>query len=792
MKTRHEKMNVNILALAVRCAVMATFALPLGAYADDDEAGALKRPTSSVDFGALYASQSSARFGQYNGLESKGFYGLGGFDIRGGDGYDESRNSALRWKLGGSNLDTTSRSLDGSVSDQGKWKLNLGYDELRHNITDTFQTPLQGETGGNNFTLPSNFDKLTNTNNLSPNQQGAFHTENESITRRNGSLGTSYTFSPSLSAQIDYNHLDQSGAKLIGTGSQGGIKFGGPGAIGDGRGEAVNILMNPTSYQTDNINAALNWVGDKGHLTGGYYGSIFHDDYNSLSWQSSMPATAITGTGTLANPQFPAANCSSINCYINNTMSTAPSNSLHQANLSGGYAFTPNTKLAGGFSYGYNTQNSSYAPTLIPQASGTPYNMMQLGGLPASSLNGVVETTHGDLKLSNQSIKDLSLSAGFKFDERDNRTSSATYLYNVINSNQAGNVNYTGVNTPYSNRKLQYEAVAAYRLTKAQNLNLVYGHESLKRWCNGVVGGAQCVASPSSDEDKIGLTYRLKAFEDVNFNAGYTYANRRADSSNYLANSGDYALQGPTTNHGVFNGGNFLGYVAYPYASRSQNVGKTGVNWQVTQKLDLGLNGRYTHDDYNATLGVQNGQSAGVNVDATYNYNENSSLSAYWSWQNGQRNLRSGNNGSQIAAPTNIWTNKLNDNGHAVGLLARQGGLLNGKLEVIGDFSYSLDESTYSTQVPYLATCGNTNTLSCGTLSPIRNELISLKLTGNYKIHKNGKISLGYLYQKLNSTDYFYNGQQLGFTPSTLMPTGLQPQNYTVNVVALSYNYAFQ
>jgi len=65
-------------------------------------------------------------------------------------------------------------------------------------------------------------------------------------------------------------------------------------------------------------------------------------------------------------------------------------------------------------------------------------------------------------------------------------------------------------------------------------------------------------------------------------------------------------------------------------------MGKAGVNWQVTQKLDLGLNGRYAYDDYDATLGVQNGQSAGVNVDATYSYTENNSVSAYWSWQNGR------------------------------------------------------------------------------------------------------------------------------------------------------------
>ena len=785
MKTHNEKMNISILSLAVQCALMTIVVLPLSAAADD--AAALTRPTNTIEAGSIYSSQNSARFGQYNGLNDGGFYGLGGFDIRGGDGYDQSKNSALRWKLNGSNLGTTSRTVDGSVGDQGKWKVNLGYDELQHNITDSYQTPLQGSVGGNNFTLPTNFGTVNTatgkpgTRFLTPAQASDFQTEKEYVSRKNGSINTSYTFNDQLSAQIDYNHLDQSGAKLIGTGTQGGINL--PGGS-TGKAEAINMIMNPTSYQTDNVNAALNWKGDKGHLTSGYYGSIFHDDYNSLSWQGAQ-ATGASG-------------CAGSNCYTNNTMSTAPSNSLHQANLTGGYNFTQTTKLAGGFSYGYNTQNSSYAPTLIPQAIGTPYNMMQAGGLPTSSLNGVVETKHGDLKLTNQSIKDLTLTAGFKFNERDNNTSSNTYKYNDL-----GNAAFTGVNTPYSNSKAQYEASAAYRLTKAQNVTLTYNHENIKRWCNGVVGGAECVASPSTNEDKVDLTYRLKAFEAVNFNAGYSFADRRADAANYLANSGNYAntTVGGQNSNSVLNGGNYAGYVAYPYASRIQNMGKAGVTWQVSQKLDVGVNGRYSYDSYDATLGVQNGRSAGVNVDTTYSYAENSTVSAYWNWQNGQRNLNSGTTGNgtaaytpnQIVAPLNVWNNQLEDNSNTVGLMTRRGGLLNGKLEVIGDASYALDTTGYSTQVPYstATACGNSTQLTCGSLSPIKNEIMSLKLTGHYKVHKNGKVALTYMYQKLNSNDYFYYGQQFGTTPNSLMPTNLQMQSYAVNVVALSYNYSF-
>ncbi|MEI8208754.1 MAG: MtrB/PioB family decaheme-associated outer membrane protein [Methylococcales bacterium] len=800
MKIRNEEMKVSIMALAIRCALLATTTLPFGTYAiADDSTDALTKPSNTINFGALYADQSSARFGQYNGLNSQGAYGLGGLDIRGGNGYDQNSGSGLRWKLGGSNLGTTSRELDGSVSDQGKWKINLGYDELQHNITNSYQTPLQGNPGDNNFTLPSNFGSINTSANggtrsigVTPPQgiiqKNDFQGVNESVNRKTGSFSTTYTFNPQFNAQIDYKHIDQSGAKLIGTGAQAGI------ASSNGFtsvGEANMIILNPTSYQTDNVNAALNWKGDKGHLSGGYYGSIFHDDYNSLSWQSPMTSTR----------------CTDPNCYANNTMSTAPSNSLHQANLTGGYNFGYDTKIAGGFSYGYNQQNSSYAPTSIPQAIGGPSIMMQANGLPTSSLNGVVETKHGDIKLTNQSIKDLTLTAGYKINERDNNTASNTYLYNVINSTP-----YTGVNTPYSNRKMQYEATAAYRITNAQNVNFGYEHESIKRWCNGVVGGAQCVSSPASNEDKMNLAYRLKALDNVNFNAGYTYANRRADNDpSFLANAGNYAST-TAVSSSALNAGNYLGYIAYPYANRNQNIGKAGVNWQVTQKLDVGVNGRYTYDNYDVSLGVQNGKSTGVNVDTTYNFTEKSNVSAYWNWQNGQRNLRSGINqtsrttynpllGNQTNFPRDIWTNQLDDNSQTVGIMGRHGGLFNNKLEFIGDLSYTIDTTSYSTQVPYTltnsagipsgATCGATNTLSCGALSPIKNEMWSLKLTSNYQLYKNGKLSLTYMYQKLNSNDYYYNGQQTGYTPSALMPTNLQMQNYAVSVIGLTYNHSF-
>jgi hypothetical protein len=122
---------------------------------------------------------------------------------------------------------------------------------------------------------------------------------------------------------------------------------------------------------------------------------------------------------------------------------------------------------------------------------------------------------------------------------------------------------------------------------------------------------------------------------------------------------------------------------------------------------------------------------------------------------------------------------------------------MGGKLELIEDLSYSMAWTGYATQLNYpsadsvLRTCDSTNYLTCGTLPNIRNELLSFKLTGNYKMDKKSKISVAYLFQQLGSDDYYFNGLQNTLTPTKLMPTNQQAPSYTVNAVFASYIYSF-
>ena len=763
MKARKENLAISTLTLAVQGALLVMFAMPMAARAQADDATALTQPTNFVEIGVENTSRDSAKFGEYNGLNKSGADLIGNFGLKGGDGYN---GGTTRWQVNGNDLGTDSRELGAGVSNQGHWNLGINYDELRHNISDSYQTPLQGSMGGNSFNLPSSFGVINSsrgaagTQALTATQLNSFHTQDVHSDRKNTGVTAGYDFDRQWAIKFDYNRLDQSGAKLMSPGTDAAVV----GALSYG-GEKTIMLMNPTNSTTDTYTVALNWTGDQAFASVGYFGSFYKDAYNSLTWPN--PFASATG-GTLAS--FPI-----------NTISTAPDNDFHQFNLSGGYSVSSATKLAGSYSYGRNTQNDSY-----------PYAVMQAGGLPQSSLNALVVSTHGDLKLTNQTNRDLMLSAGLKYDEHDNRTASNTYNFLDLGAGAA-----TSINAPLSYKKMQLELAGDYRIDPRNKLRLSYQYVDYKRWCNndlannaqsaaapaGYYTNASCVQVPESKENTLAADYKLRASDAVSFNAGYSYAKRKADVNSSFYNP----MQA------ISEGFENLGWLAWFQASRTEQLGKAGVTWQADDRLSVGLNGRYLDDQYdNQTLGVQKGHTWAMNLDTSYNYSEAGVVSAYLSLQKRQRDMSSGGARLPVTVSTNIWTNQLDDDESTVGLTAQHKGLMGGKLELSGDLSYSLGKTSYSTQVPYLATCSATTSLTCGSTPDIKYETTQLKLRGSYHVDKANKVIVGYTFQHLKSNDYYYNAYQTGYTSTGLLPTNEQAPNYSVNLVYAAYNHSFR
>ncbi len=824
MKNHSEKFAVRVLTLAVHGALAVMFATPFVAQAQDDVVAAMKRPDNFVEIGVSGVNEASGKFGEYNGLKKSGGTFIGNFNVRGGNAYDGT--GTLRYELSGTDLGTTSREIGATIGEQGRWKLKFGYDELEHVISDTYQTPYLEKMGGNTFTLPAAFGYIDTTRttltptgdgqvpgaawvagnrNMTAAQQGAFHTEEISSSRKNTSFGAGFTFNRQWSVSLDLNRLERSGAKLLGVATQSYSLVSAPSATATPAATATwknqgSILaMSPTNYNTNSINLALNFVGEQGHLTAGYYGSFFDDGYNSFSVMSPM-AGASAGTTALT------ATCAAgVSCYPTNTMSTAPTNYLNQFNLTGGYAFSGKTKLAGGFSYGRNVQNDSFIsdPMMALNPSG-------------ESLNGLVITRNASLKLTDQSFKDLTLTAGVKYNERDNQTASNLYKFYSINLAKtvvvpSGAGSQVVVNAPFSNEKVQLELAGDYRLAKGQMLHVGYERENYSRWCSSVAANptpfnknangfpaapadANCVLAATSKEDKLSLGYRMKTGNDVSFGVGYAYNKRNSDYDPTYFN----------TVLGI-HGSEVYGFRQFFEASRTQNMLKANISLQANEKLSLSANAKYAKDSYpDSQLGDQGGKTRGVNLDASYSYSDKGSFSAFLSWQDKNKEGLLSNNGSKspwvtpLVVPTALWFNRQTDSDNTVGVSASQKGLMGGKLTVSGDLTLShnittqkVDDAGLNTIKTAVNLCQLSNIGLCGSYPDVDTKVAQLKLVGNYAVDKRSKVAVTYLYQKLSSSDYYFNGYQYGYTASAQLPTNEESPNYRVQAIGVTYNYSF-
>ena len=775
---------------AISIGVIASFAVT-PVMADDEEIKALTQPKSSVQVEMIGVDQNSAKFGEYNGLSghNSGAYPNGALNLRGGSAYTgNEKGDTSRWSVTGDNLGLTSRSANASVSDQGSWSFGVNFDQLQHNTSDSYQTPYQGNMGGSTFTLPAAYYQVTGggssaapfnnplqrpssgftsttpygTQALTAAQAAPFGNMIISNTRYNTTLSGSAIIDSNSSITFEYNNLKQTGAKLGGASSASAQT-----GIGS---QGVSILPMPTNSQTDTVNLAYNWKDVNSHFTASYFGSFYQNNVTGVQW---APYLSPNGATTAIPNTL-------------QTMSAQPSNSLNQINLAGGYDFSKQTKLTGNASVSQNLQNQGFSGTY------DSYMMYNSATPPVPSMNGLVNTAHADVKLTDQSIKDLLITGAAKFDERDNLTQSNMYNFNSISGTSgAGNI----PNTPMSIKQTQLLLGGDYRLTKDQKVGLTLANNAINRWCNQYgttsVAGAQflntasCVAATASNENKADLAYKIRAAEDVSLKLGAGYANRKTAWNNQAL----VAMPGTA----YVNNANVPGYMPFFEASRKQFVGKASADWQPTEDLGFTLGGKYTNDTYpDSTYGVQNGFSWSLNLDGTYAYSQEGTVTAYATQQSMQRSMVSSTSTSATAAPpaSSNWSNNLNTNTTTIGVGFKQGGLIDGKFSVNGDATYSKANSIYSTNAANSA-CNVATTASCGILPGIQNNLAVIKLGGNYQLDKNQKFSLMYWYQHLYSNDFYYNGLQSGYTPYNVLPTNQTSPSYSVNVISAAYTYTF-
>lgn len=504
---------------------------------------------------------------EWSGLPSGGTFGIADFELQGGGAYDS--NDRRRWRLGGSDLGTHSKSFFAENGEQGSYRFKLGYDELRRNQSDSYRTPYLG-VGGSTLTLPSTWltpvvprlsTTASNARGLSPevtsangivagissaptaaqlaqaaNVQAvdlaAFNRVDLFTQRTRFTMGWEQEINNQWSVSLDVSSEHKEGIRALVGHADAPVETGTP-------------LPFPVNQDDEKVRVSLSYTGESLRVQTSYELSAFTNNIAAVAWSMwSLPGTATNNVATMSTG--------------------APSNLFQKLQASATYDLTAATKLQGHASYARTWQNEAF-PT-DPSSRGT----MAAGYvLPRGSAEALVVNTAAGLKLVDRTVKNLSVTAGVQYDQRENRTAVDTYIYYDNNTTPAAALspfsglygNPTGLgtnvninaNTPYSKRTVQGDLEATYQLSLHNQIRAGLSTARTDRYCLGT--WINCANAADAREDSGHLDWHAQPSESLSGRFGVSYGHRKVEYSDlaFLARV-PMANRSPSTATGALAG----------------------------------------------------------------------------------------------------------------------------------------------------------------------------------------------------------------------------------------------
>ena len=794
MKLSTEK-RFNRTLLAASIAAIG-FTVPAAAWADEasDEIRRLTRPDSEIELGVGDVSRNSFKFGDYTGLNKRGVYGIANVSV-----VRRNDDDARYLEIVGRNLGLDSRSLTIEGGEQGNYVLRFGYSELPKLHSDTYQTPYNGmgtsrltapagwagtidRTPGGAIDAPIAATVVTTTmmTALAANMK-PFEVRTD---RKDFSLGLTKLLPAGWDVELSYKHNKKDGTKLKGA----------PLQIAGGGSRGTLLVPDPIDYTDDQFSALARYVGEKLQVQLGYQASLFKNAAQPLVFDNLYYNAASNTGGNM----------------LTGRLGTMPDNQFHQINASAGYTLSKDTRLSGSVAIGRMTQNESFIPYTSTTLAG-------LAALPTSSLNGRVDTKHIDFKLNSKLTQSIKLTAGYRYDDKDNRTPVNQYIYqagdNTLLANYANNATQSTRrwNMPLSKTKEVLYGDLDFHLAKATTLKLAYDYDRVKHTYEPTAG---------DKEQTVKAEVKHRFNEMASGGISYAYSDR--DASNY---DGGLALQDTytavylaslcvTPNTFVYKGvvtactapasatGSTTPWLDTPalrkyfLTDRKRDKVRAFANFAPNDRLDLQVGGSYYDDKYpdaETGYGLKRAKGMTFNFDASLKATDAVTGTFFFTLDDFKTDTNA-HNGS---------TNNIERQTNAAAFQAARAGVVSirdrswaaglgfrvkpgGKYEWGGDLTHA--SSIGETRFSNLGTAIAAGVLPLPDTNTRRSRL---DLFGKYELKKDVAINLNYAYEKFSSADWAWDGQTLTSSTS-FVGTGISSPSYSVHMIGASVSYKFQ
>jgi len=653
--------------------------------------------TGNLDAGLGNVSSSSYKFGEYTGLENSGIYLIAGGNTayRNQDGH--------YFDVTATNLGLSSRDVTIDGGQQGFYELNAEFQEIPQYIANSGSTPFQG-LGSDTLTLPANWVPGGSTGQMT-NLNSDLHNVDIENTRRIASLGIKIMPPKSnWSYSVHFQRDTQDGTNALG-------------------GNFVTTSSNLPAYfdySTNQVRVLADYAVDKWQVSFGYYGSFFQDANAALTW--SNPFTQLTPGATQGQ------------------MAQPPNNNFNAVTFSGAWQALANTRLIATASFGHGTQDATFLPTTInSQLSPAP--------LPRNSLDGVMDTVNYALRAYSYVLTDLSLTADYTVNKRDNHTPQAAYQQVITDTY----LSTYAVNIPYSFSDQLGRLIADYRLTSNMHLEGGGSYENQER---------MYTETASTQTDSLWASIRANPISSISTNLKFMH--ERRFSPDYTPIDDLFSPQNPLMRQ-------------FDLADRTRNQITGQMSYSINTQWSTGVSVENDDDQYDGTtIGLTQGKDFNYTLSLTYTPTSMTNVNGYYTQE--RSSWRQANSQTYSTAD---WYGDDENTFQTVGLSVEMRDIKPG-LDGGIDFNYSL--------------ASGATAVSTGAPEPafpnITMRMQSISLYAKYRIDTKWGVKVAYRIERYSTTDWSIDG----VTPSTIpnvLALGIYSPNYVVNVISVSTQYSF-
>jgi MtrB/PioB family decaheme-associated outer membrane protein len=447
---------------------------------------------------------------------------------------------------------------------------------------------------------------------------------------------------------LDYSHMHRTGTQVE------GVVFS-PGTSG-----VVAQVPKPVDDTTQNfgINGEYKGTSPWGKnftFKLAYGGSVFQEARESYTVQNPFCANG-SGPGECARNGSPSSPLA--------LMTLWPDNSAHGFSSTIGADLPAKSRYMGTVAYTMMRQNQNFVPTISPLIFTDAGNTVLSAppGLPASSLNGAINTFLSNNVVTTQITPELKSKLSYRYYDYDNNTPELLFNDWALTDVKSANIataTYAPVNSiSMSYNKQNAGADLVWSPTRQWNIGAGYGFERYK-WTR---------ADADVTNENSGKVFAdWKPWSWLTSRASWVVSDRQYNNYDYRAYVGNFQWADPGCQTAAGCSTQYSTAMRQFYLdNRQRNVAKYSLAVDVVRGLTLTPTLGYQEDNYQISAteaGLVRSQSIKSGIELAYVVNPSTTvLLAYMNEQYRQNLKYTTASGGGAVTPANTWHTDIRDN----------------------------------------------------------------------------------------------------------------------------------